>query len=252
MSLMDLPGSLDTAVKNLTDNPTQNMGQSFGDLWYLVFGGISQAANKKRMRYASDLKKYENELSHSISSIPPDKYVEPSIQVAAQALENSKYCLSSECLRKMFVNLISGTMHADIEPHIHPSFPEILKQLSENDALMLQLLKNRPELPIANIGINTSPTEYRLLWNDICAFIPSNSSTFKCSLSISSLEHVGLIFTTYTAILSDHDLYIPITNTPEYLEAQRICKESNQNLYYKQGICGLTALGSEFILSCVS
>ena len=34
----DLPASVDNAVKNLTDKPTQGIGQTFADTWYLVFG----------------------------------------------------------------------------------------------------------------------------------------------------------------------------------------------------------------------
>ena len=40
IGLPDVPDSVDSAVKNLTDETTKNIGQTFGDLWYLVFGGI--------------------------------------------------------------------------------------------------------------------------------------------------------------------------------------------------------------------
>lgn len=55
INLPDLPASVDNAVKNLTDKPTQGIGQTFADAWYLVFGGITQAADKRRMKYAHDL-----------------------------------------------------------------------------------------------------------------------------------------------------------------------------------------------------
>ena len=42
-SLIDLvPDSIDNAVKNVTDKPTQNIGTTLADIWYLVFGGISK------------------------------------------------------------------------------------------------------------------------------------------------------------------------------------------------------------------
>ena len=115
IDLPDIPDSVDNAFKNLTDKPTQNAGQTFGDIWYLVFGSISHAADKKRMKYAQDLENYRQELDQSINSIPEDKKIDPSIQITAQALENSKYCVSSEELRSMFVKLISGTMNKDFE-----------------------------------------------------------------------------------------------------------------------------------------
>lgn len=111
INLPDLPDSIDNAVKNLTDKPTQGIGQTFSDVWYLVFGGITHAADKRRMKYAHDLELYSQELSQAISSIPEENLIEPNFQTTAQALENSKYCIESEELRKLFVNLISKSMN---------------------------------------------------------------------------------------------------------------------------------------------
>ena len=58
INLPEMPESADNAIKNLTDAPTQNVGKTFADLWYLVFGGITQAADKKKMSYAVELEKY--------------------------------------------------------------------------------------------------------------------------------------------------------------------------------------------------
>ena len=75
INLPDLPASIDNAVKNLTDKPTQGIGQTLADVWYLVFGGITHAADKRRMKYAHDLKLYEQELSQAILSIPEENLI---------------------------------------------------------------------------------------------------------------------------------------------------------------------------------
>lgn len=41
INLPDLPDSIDTAVKNLTDKPTQGVGQTLADMWYIP--GISMS-----------------------------------------------------------------------------------------------------------------------------------------------------------------------------------------------------------------
>lgn len=138
-SLIDLvPDSVDNAVKNITDKPTQNMGTTFADIWYLVFGGISQAAEKRKLKYSYDLQKMEEELKEDISKIPQNKLVEPDIQVIAQALESAKYCVEKKELRKMYVNLISSSLNNDTNNYVHPSFPNIIKQISPEDALLLK------------------------------------------------------------------------------------------------------------------
>ena len=93
-SLIDfVPNSVDNAVKNITDKPTQNIGTTFADIWYLVFGGISHAAEKRKLKYSYALQEFEKELKEKISKIPEDKLIEPDIQIVAPALEASKYCI---------------------------------------------------------------------------------------------------------------------------------------------------------------
>ena len=66
-SLINLvPESIDNAAKNLTDKPTQNMGTTLADIWYLVFGGISQAAEKRKLKYSYALQEFEKELQEKV------------------------------------------------------------------------------------------------------------------------------------------------------------------------------------------
>ena len=142
-SLINLvPNSVDNAVKNITDKPAQNIGTTLSDIWYLVFGGISQAAEKRKLKYSYALQEFEKELNEKVSKIPNDKLTEPDIQITAQALENSKYCIEQEELRKMFASLISNSMNIDFNQDIHPSFAETIKQMSSLDAKVIRTFKN--------------------------------------------------------------------------------------------------------------
>ncbi|MFR8352664.1 MAG: DUF4393 domain-containing protein [Blautia obeum] len=122
----------------------------------LSFCGITQAADKRRMKYAHDLELYKQELSRAISSIPEEKRIEPNIQTTAQALENSKYCIESEELRKMFVNLISNSMDNRYIQNVHPSFAEIIKQMSPTDARILKTLRPKSILPLVDYVLENS------------------------------------------------------------------------------------------------
>ena len=46
---VELPDFVDHVAENLTEQVTANAGQTFGDIWFLVFGGISQLAEKKKI-----------------------------------------------------------------------------------------------------------------------------------------------------------------------------------------------------------
>ena len=131
------------SAKNITDKPTQNIGATLADIWYFVFGGISQAADKKKLKYSYALQKMEHELQDSISKIPQDKLVEPDIQIIAQALEASKYCVEKEELRHMFVNLISNSLNKDSSNNVHPIYVKIISNLTPFDAKVLLMINQR-------------------------------------------------------------------------------------------------------------
>lgn len=254
VNLPDMPESVDNALTNLTDSPTKNAGQTFGDLWYLVFGGISHAADKRRMKYTADLEKYHQELTESIDCIAEDKKIEPSIQITAQALENSKYCVSSKSLRNMFVKLISGTMNSDFEPLVHPSFPEMIKQMDDIDAHLLMELKRYGDFPIANFK-EVSNTDSSYVYKFKNAYI---SKTFhlpiqKCSRSLSSLERMGLVKLSFMSHLEDSMYYdFEKLDIFQNIRSEIIRYSPGVDLALEKGVCSITPLGKDFINLCVS
>ena len=250
VNLPDVPEAVENAAKNITDYPTKNIGQTLGDIWYLVFGSISQAADKRRMKYSMDLKQYEAELNQAVDRIPEKDKVEPSIQVTAQALENSKYCISSESLRKMFVKLISGSMDKRCEPFVHPSFPEIIKQMSEQDAIFLKFMKSNSKIAIANIGMSIPSGGFVDLYTDVCAAKPENMSDNDCVSAISSLKRAGLIDVTYAQHFTSESYYEPLKNHPYYKSLEGTSSEQIK-IHFQKGQCYLTKLGSDFATACI-
>lgn len=250
----ELPPSVDNAVSNLTDAPTKGIGQTLSDLWYLIFGSISQKAEKKKMQYTIDLEKFRQQLTKEIDSIPVNKQVEPSIQVAAQALENSRYCISDETLRSMFANLISGTMNVDTASLAHPSFPEILKQLSSQDALLLQAiyLSGEEALPIASFQVRLSDDGYYILYENMFFIGNINFSSNEMSLSLSSLQRANLISIDYTKPIADDSVYNIYINTSECEAATKLASQPGyQKAQLKKGSLQLTSLGQAFCSICI-
>lgn len=168
------------SFKNITDKPTQNMGTTLADIWYLVFGGISQATDKRKLKYSYALKEFEKELKEKISKIPEDKLVEPDIQIVAPTLEASKYCIEKEELRKLFSKCIASSMNIDLYNNFHPSFPNILKHFSTFDAKIFDIIYRNDVnifMKLLNDNINNFPTYVKML-----------------SSSLIVLRNFGLIF----------------------------------------------------------
>lgn len=245
----ELPPSVDNALNNLTDKPSLSIGTTFSDLWYLVFGGVSYLAEKKKISYTHKLELFRKDLDDSIKQIPPEKSVQPSIQVTAQALENSKYCIESDELRKMFTALISNSMNIDYSKDIHPSFAEILKQMSPFDAVIIRLFMDPSAdiLPLCQYRL-TNDFSLRIL-SDNVFLTHSNTDPLENSLSISSLSRLGLLKTTYDQFLVDEEAYPPFKEQPLFKYLQE--KYPDQTVDIQKGLARLTPLGRSFIRVCV-
>lgn len=174
--LTTLAEPITNSAKNITDKPTQNMGATLADIWYLVFGGISHAADKRKLKYSYSLQEFEKELKEELSKIPKDKLNEPDIQVVAPALEEAKYCAEKKEIRTLFTKLIASSMNKDKCHNIHPLFPHIIKRMSSSDAtILLEISKHSNSDNILLISMN-----YEQLLH-----------------SILTLENLGLIFSDY-------------------------------------------------------
>lgn len=249
INLPEIPSSVDNAVQNLTDKPTLAVANTFTDIWNLVFGGISYQAKKKEIKYAYNLELFRKQLESSIDQISPDKVVEPSIQTTAQALENSKYCIDEEKLRDMFAALISNSMNSDYKKDIHPSFAEILKQMSPLDAEIIRVFKHADPsgLPLCQYLVNDGDI-YKLLLE--YAFLGYPTTDLQvCSLSISSLSRLGLLEPTYETRLTGDDKYTPFEEHIYIKNFQR--QYPNENVHIRKGRVLLTPLGWSFSRVCI-
>lgn len=159
---IEVPKSIDKACANLTDKPTKEIGNTMGDLWYLVFGGISERAEKKRLRIAKNIEDYKSELYSTADAIPEDRRQEPKLQIAGPALQKSQYCVEEKELREMFVKLISRSMDKSFNAKIRPSFSYIISQRTPLDAQNLKLFQGPKNklLPLCEYKLVNSNNDF--------------------------------------------------------------------------------------------
>lgn len=187
----EMPECVDKALTNLTDQPTKAISTTVSDIWFLVFGGIGHLAEKRKLRYAVELEKYNKELHEKINAIPKEKIVEPDMQIIAPALEASKYCVEKEEIRKMFVNLIASSIDNDKAASVHPIFTDIIGKLSSTDALLFEAIVKGN-------------------YNGDCVVFEATVEEIAFSLTI--LEQLGLIVSKYREKDETKDLKQRIVN----------------------------------------
>lgn len=249
-TLTQIPESIDETAKGLLVKPAQTIGNTISDLFQLVFGFISFNTEKQRIKYSAKLEAYKQKVEQEINAIPSDKIVEPNLQIAGQALENSKFCIESDELTTMFSKLIASSMSSDTLSNVHPSFPEILKQMSPQDAYLLLNFKKDSTLPICKYRIKISDSGYHYPLDEI--YLNDSTKTIEPtynSSSLASLKRLGLIDIDFLNFIVDETRYSVYTNHPYYTNLQNTY--GIKRVGFEKGIAELTPLGKSFIMVCV-
>jgi hypothetical protein len=113
------------------------------------------------------------EVLGKLERVRPEDIESPNPSVVGPALEALKYTGHDANLRNMYANLLANALDKNTKPGTHPSFVEIIKQLSPAEAVLLSSLSQRKEYPLV---VNYSRKESSsVVWNGIGSFrITSN------------------------------------------------------------------------------
>jgi len=128
--------SVKPLVTSLAEPSTKTIGQRLSDIVDLVFTPVELAKIYKDNKIDS----FRHSLTNKINAIPKEKRMEPPLNVIGPAIEAAKYHIDDELLREMFAELVACSMHSDVSNFVHPSFVEIIKQLSAADAKFLNAM----------------------------------------------------------------------------------------------------------------
>lgn len=254
---IELPQFLE---KGLTP-AAQEAGKTLGNIFYAVFSIINYPIEKLRVKHTENLKKYEQDIKYELSKIPEDQLVEPKLSIVGPALEASKYYIEDEELRKMFAKLIVSSMDAELTDLSHPSFIEIIKQLSSVEALIIKHLSEHSLLPYVELSFKsfgedpmklTSVEPYTKIEGlDIDYYVMASS--------LKNLDRLGLIKFTNVKIAGDDTAIENIIHDDifdSYHEINNYMKENHLhlntgNINIESGNIMLTTFGQRFSKICL-
>ncbi len=242
-------------AKNLTVPLTKSIGNTLGDICDIAFGRIGEAAEKSRLKHQKNIDDFKKTLYEDLNNIPEENRQEPKASIVGPALEASKYYYDEETIRSMFEKLIVNSMDNRKASKVHPSFTEIIKQLSPLDAQTLMCFSREDKLPICQFKrVDTSNNSYNIAQTNVFISNANCQDISLQSISISSLNRLGLINVDYNLHLSDKNRYSAFRELDYYksLEFSLFFFPKGYKMEIENGIASLTPLGKTFIEICLS
>ncbi|MCE4052010.1 DUF4393 domain-containing protein [Bacillus sp. Au-Bac7] len=247
-------------INNALSKPAQAVGNTLTNTWELVFGGFDLYVDKIQHKRQLNAQRFKDEVEKEIANVPPENLVEPPLHILGPTLEASKYYFDSEELRSMFAKLIAATINSEMISKAHPSFVEIIKQLSPLDAKNLSFFKERFHYPICEYKITTNNSRgHNVLLSNV--FLENSKGDYQnLSLNASSmtnLQRLGLISISYTTWLNNRDEYNKFETT-EYFKLVKLEIENNNpnfkgydGIKIQEGLCQISPFGIDFIDLCL-
>lgn len=201
-------------------------------------------------------------LEYKLEHFNPEEIEELDPCVAVPAINALSYSASSEDLLDMYANLLATSMISDKKWLVHPSFVEIIKQLSPDEAKLLKAIasscKNDNEFPLIDLVMKrdvedsiTSTIYYTVKRFTDLAYGLCEYPTRICSY-IENLVRHNIIEILENNRLTDEKGYYSLINQPFIRETKEAIKlrdgfEWDINEY----IFMITNFGNDFIKSCV-
>lgn len=155
-------------------------------------------------------------IRNKTKNISIENLTEPEPYVAVPAIQQLTYSFDSSELREMYANLLVSSMNKETKYFVHPSFVEIIKQLSPDEAKLLKYLASNPVQPLIDVRLVLKQNEGFILLNhnftNIAEGICDNPNGIYSY--IDNLERLKLIEIPFDEYLKNDKLYEALEKHP--------------------------------------
>lgn len=211
-----------------------------------AFSGLDQWILNKEYNVEETKKLLEKKLENT----NPEKIVAPEAYVAVPAIQAISYSMNSNELRNMYANLLANSMNQDTKDLVHPSFVEIIKQMSPSDAILFKIIYDSPLKPVIDLSINyesggNNDYIYNLTWIN-----SYSSSTIR--ICIDNLIRLGLIEIPFGKNYTSDSIYESVRNNSHYIDSHLILSQKNiGTINEDKKVITCTELASSFYNICI-
>lgn len=197
-------------------------------------------------------------LEAKLQETPIENIITPPSYVAVPALQAISYCMDDEQLRDMFSELLAHAMNSETVDNVHPTYVEIIKQMSPYDAVVFRKLLKQIIIPC--IGIMYEHKESRASYPicDIIVFADFEKYPLvPTQICLENLERLHLIEINRKSKLNAREQYQKLEDNCKELVLQFV--EENKNtlspkeyeVVYKEFIIEIRGFGQFFARACL-
>lgn len=248
--ITQIPGLLKEVYGDLAKPGVEQVGKALGTVMGLgntILWPVALANEKARISLENNLEKYRNRLKNTlkeeITEVPPE--------IGVPIGEKIAYVTNKE-LSDMYIELLAKASTISTASFAHPSFVNVINNLSPDEAVLLKTLRTSQSLPFVETrlhingkqGWNTIDPLYSPLSKVTGISFPNNIVAY-----VSNFEGLGILQVRTDIYMAAEGLYEP-------LELE--CKERFKGvedipeveIKFNKGKIEVTPFGSLFLNAC--
>ena len=167
-------------------------------------------------------------------------------------MDSLRFNLDNEALRELYVNLLASSMNTDTVGITHPSFIEIIRQLSPLDAKVFANISERKVYPVCQVILTRKVAGSFIIFDNFTVLEKMEVEPLLVSVSLQNLQRLGLIELDYQSslvvktrydILESDETFQKLKSNNEKLEGDVV------NL--RKGVIRVTVFGQNFAEVCI-
>jgi hypothetical protein len=196
-----------------------------------------------------------SKVAEKLQETPTERIQPPSPHVAGPALEALRYTGHEEDLRELFANLLATSLDSATSKEAHPSFVEMIKQITPDEAKILHVISDGRAIPV--ITIRSDESEQNRAGVDAFRHLCMIGIVAECRSPeltpnyLENLVRLGLLDLRYDSTYKNKELYDPIKEHHQFDELMNSVKKSGRHPRIVEGRSHLTELGKMFCKACV-
>ncbi len=198
----------------------------------------------------------QSKVSERLKNIPPENIQTPDLAVAGPALESLRYVGHKESLSDLYANLLASSMDIETAKAAHPGFVEIIRNLSSDEAKILEFLYINRAKPVIDIRRRFRNDNRGSMAYGFVSCIGAQSGCDHPELTptyFTNLERLGLIGMDKGRYLATPGAYDEILND---FPVKKLIEEIDAEEEYQSEVVkyyvDVTPLGRQFGDACIA
>jgi len=240
--------------KDLAQPSVQAVGAALGSV--LEFSTIPfkyvQLGNEK---VKLNIDKHLNSYKEKVTAIPPENLIEVNPQIGVPILDKLSYT-TSEDIAALFVNLLANASSSETVNLAHPSFVQLIENLSIDEARIISGLAGEVYVPHVSFHayLNSQPGYHHMLENGtLLPFTINMLFPDNVAIYLTNLARLGILNEVSNRFKQDEASYKALIEHYQFESTKAAWNESGKYSRFEvvKGYYDITPFGRQFIKACL-